>query len=110
MPPGKVDSIQLRVMSRVGLESLGDGGGDACALGGQTTEAHGQSSADETAARLAQTPTFLGPPSFELHTQQQLVSKHWGRRALPDELLLRVLEHVMLGWHGVKEWSGAVGG
>jgi len=30
----------------------------------------------------------------------------WER--LPDELLLRVLEHVMLGWRGPNSWCGAV--
>ena len=33
-----------------------------------------------------------------------------GSATLPDELLLRVLEHVMLGWDGKKEWCGAVRG
>jgi hypothetical protein len=31
-----------------------------------------------------------------------------GSATLPDELLLRVLEHVMLGRYGKKEWRGAV--
>ena len=29
---------------------------------------------------------------------------------LPDELLLRVLEYVMLAWDGLKRWRGAVRG
>ena len=33
-----------------------------------------------------------------------------GSATLPDELLLRVLEHVMLGRDGKKEWRGAVRG
>ena len=32
-----------------------------------------------------------------------------GSATLPDELLLRVLEHVMLGWRG-KQWRGGVRG
>jgi hypothetical protein len=31
-----------------------------------------------------------------------------GSATLPDELLLRVLEHVMLGWDRGKQWRGAV--
>jgi hypothetical protein len=31
-----------------------------------------------------------------------------GSATLPDELLLRVLEHVMLRWDGKKDWRGAV--
>jgi Leucine-rich repeat (LRR) protein len=33
-----------------------------------------------------------------------------GSATLPDELLLRVLEHVMLAWDGEKEWRGGVRG
>jgi hypothetical protein len=33
-----------------------------------------------------------------------------GSATLPDELLLRVLEHVMLGWYGEKQWRGGVRG
>ena len=33
-----------------------------------------------------------------------------GSATLPDELLLRVLEHVMLRWDGRKEWRGGVRG
>ena len=29
---------------------------------------------------------------------------------LPDELLLRVLEHAMVGWDGLRWWRGAVRG
>ena len=33
-----------------------------------------------------------------------------GSATLPDELLLRVLELVMLRWDGMKRWRGAVRG
>ena len=33
-----------------------------------------------------------------------------GSATLPDELLLRALEHVMLRWDGRKGWRGAVRG
>jgi hypothetical protein len=33
-----------------------------------------------------------------------------GSATLPDELLLRVLEHVMVGWRGEKDWCGGVRG
>jgi hypothetical protein len=49
-----------------------------------------------------------------VHTREQRVeaevehSMTGGSATLPDELLLRVLEHVMLRWDGEKEWRGGV--
>jgi hypothetical protein len=54
-----------------------DGEGDTDeALRGQTTEDLGQSSADEMAARLAQTPPFLDDTSLELHLPSGNPSPH----------------------------------